>query len=77
MSDISFTAGATPSAANPAGRQDRRSRCAHCGRPFGLVRHRLASKQLCSASCLAAEGERMQRALKEKVRRFARLPGRG
>jgi len=63
----------------PAGnahRQAQRNRCAHCGRPFGLVRHRLAHKQLCSSPCFAAEGERMQRALKAKVRRLAHLPER-
>lgn len=54
--------------------QASRNRCAHCGRPFGLVRHRLGTKQLCSKPCADAEGERMQRALKEKVRRLA---GRG
>lgn len=55
----------------------RRNACAHCGRPFGLVRHRLATKQFCSKMCLAAETDKMQRALKDKVRRFAHLPDRG
>jgi len=71
-----FTAASAPLASVPE-RQDRRNRCAHCGRPFGLVRHRLAYKQLCSVPCLTAEGERMQRALKAKVRRLAHLPKSG
>jgi ribosomal protein S14 len=55
----------------------RRNACAHCGRPFGLVRHRLAIRQFCSKACLTAETAKMQRTLKEKVRRLAHLPGRG
>lgn len=47
--------------------------CAHCGRPFGLVRQRLATKHLCSKACLAAESQRMQFALREKVRRIAQI----
>lgn len=56
---------------------ERCNRCAHCGRPFGLLRHRLAAKQLCSQACMTAEAEQMQRALQEKVRRLTLPPARG
>lgn len=70
-----FVADPVAVAALPVQRQGRPNRCAHCGRPFGLVRHRLANRQLCSSPCLTAESQRVQRALREKVSRFVQLPG--
>jgi len=46
----------------------RRSRCAHCDGPFGMIRRRRSGRQFCSATCM----ERFDDAMREQVRAKAR-----
>ena len=47
----------------------RRSRCAHCHGPFGMIRRRRSGRQFCSVACMDGFDD----ALRDTVRAKARL----
>ena len=47
----------------------RRSRCAHCNGPFGMIRRRRSGRQFCSVVCMDGFDD----ALRDTVRAKARL----
>ena len=49
----------------------RRSRCAHCDGPFGMIRRRRSGRQFCSVTCMECYDD----ALRETVRAKARWYG--
>ena len=51
----------------------RRSRCANCGGPFGLVRRRRGGKQFCSGKCAEQYADGLRQALEAKTHWYERL----
>lgn len=60
---------------NAEERPARTKRCAQCGGPFGLVRHRRALAQFCSVACVNENAENMAKAIKIKARWYLFLTG--
>jgi hypothetical protein len=49
-------------------REPRRKRCAHCGKPFGLIRRHSAGMQFCSVQCMDKQAEGVRKAVEAKAR---------
>ena len=45
-------------------------RCDHCRKPFGLVVHRYFRMRFCSAGCLKAYPERLEKLTRIKIERL-------
>jgi hypothetical protein len=45
-------------------------RCDHCRKPFGLVVHRYFRMRFCSAGCLKAYQERLEKLTRIKIERL-------
>jgi hypothetical protein len=55
---------------NAEGRPARSKLCVHCGGPFGLVHHRRARSQFCTAACANENLDTALKAIKAKVRSY-------
>jgi hypothetical protein len=46
----------------------RRSRCAHCNGPFGMIRRRRSGRQFCSVACMDGYDDALRQTVRAKAR---------